>query len=213
MSEAFAAGGMRRGAFVRRGAGEDGGESASAGSWASLVRGAVEGDETAREALLAAVRPPVVRYCRARLGRMAGSHDLADDVAQEVCVAVIGALPRYRDMGLPFMSFVYRVASNKVADAQRREFRKPAPVEEIPEEADTALCPEDVAVQASEADGARRLLDHLPERQRELLWLRVAAGHSAEETARILGMSAGAVRVAQYRALQRLRAVGAGEVG
>jgi RNA polymerase sigma-70 factor (ECF subfamily) len=36
--------------------------------------------------------------------------------------------------------------------------------------------------------------------------LRVAVGLSAEETGRALGMSAGAVRVAQHRALQKLRA-------
>ncbi|HUW16406.1 MAG TPA: sigma factor-like helix-turn-helix DNA-binding protein, partial [Actinomycetes bacterium] len=40
---------------------------------------------------------------------------------------------------------------------------------------------------------------------RELLLLRVAVGLSAEETGRALGMTPGAVRVAQHRALSRLR--------
>ncbi|NEE31628.1 hypothetical protein G3M53_40070, partial [Streptomyces sp. SID7982] len=43
--------------------------------------------------------------------------------------------------------------------------------------------------------------------QRELLVLRVAVGLTAEETGRMLGMSPGAVRVAQHRALSRLRAL------
>jgi RNA polymerase sigma-70 factor (ECF subfamily) len=47
---------------------------------------------------------------------------------------------------------------------------------------------------------------------RELLVLRVAVGLSAEETGRAMGMSAGAVRVAQHRALARLRALAAAEV-
>jgi len=52
---------------------------------------------------------------------------------------------------------------------------------------------------------ARRLLARLPENQRELLLLRVVSGLSAEETGNVLGMSPGAVRVAQHRALARLR--------
>jgi RNA polymerase sigma-70 factor (ECF subfamily) len=53
------------------------------------------------------------------------------------------------------------------------------------------------------------LLDRLPENLRELLLLRVAVGLSAEETGRALGMTPGAVRVAQHRALSRLRAYAA----
>ena len=48
-------------------------------------------------------------------------------------------------------------------------------------------------------------MQQLPDHQRELLTLRVAVGLSAEETATSLGMTAGAVRVAQHRALARLR--------
>ena len=53
----------------------------------------------------------------------------------------------------------------------------------------------------------RLLLLRLQPAQRELLLLRVAAGMSAEETGRALGMTAGAVRVAQHRAMQKLRAL------
>jgi RNA polymerase sigma-70 factor (ECF subfamily) len=50
-----------------------------------------------------------------------------------------------------------------------------------------------------------QLLQRLPERQREILVLRVAVGLSAEETAAAVGSTAGAVRVAQHRALARMR--------
>ena len=60
-------------------------------------------------------------------------------------------------------------------------------------------------VKADEAEKARDLLDLLPPAQRELLVLRVAVGLSAEETGAVLDMTAGAVRVAQHRALARLR--------
>ena len=51
------------------------------------------------------------------------------------------------------------------------------------------------------------LLDMLPEKQREIIRLRVVVGLSAEETAEAVGSTPGAVRVAQHRALSRLRSV------
>src|SRR5215469_12024580 len=72
---------------------------------ADLTTRAVHGQPAAIESLLEHIRPMVVRYCRARLGRITGHYHVADDVAQEVCIAVLSALPRYRDMGRPFASF------------------------------------------------------------------------------------------------------------
>ncbi|KAA3432815.1 sigma factor-like helix-turn-helix DNA-binding protein, partial [Mycobacterium tuberculosis] len=59
-----------------------------------------------------------------------------------------------------------------------------------------------------EADSVTRmneLLEILPAKQREILILRVVVGLSAEETAAAVGSTTGAVRVAQHRALQRLK--------
>jgi RNA polymerase sigma-70 factor, ECF subfamily len=172
---------------------------------AVLVRRAVEGDSAATAELVSRIQPAVLRYCRARLGRFAGSYDAADDAAQEVFVAVLAALPRYRDEGKPFAAFVFSVAGRKVADVARAAYRQPIAVAEVPEQADPAEGPESLALRAVDVDVARRLLAALPPQQQEILHLRVAAGLSAEETGAALGMTAGAVRVAQHRALGRLR--------
>jgi RNA polymerase sigma-70 factor, ECF subfamily len=55
-----------------------------------------------------------------------------------------------------------------------------------------------------------RLLATLPEKQREIVILRVVVGLSAEETAEAVGSTPGAVRVAQHRALTKLKAELAG---
>jgi RNA polymerase sigma-70 factor, ECF subfamily len=170
---------------------------------------AIEGDPRALEDLLGTVHRLVHRYCRARLSRFAGAEHAADDVAQEVCIAVLSALPRYRDEGKPFEAFVYRIAANKVADVQRSSYRTPTPQAEMPDVIDLSDGPEALAIRASDAREARVLLDQLPETLRELVVLRVAVGLSADETGRALGMSAGAVRVAQHRAVQRLRVLAA----
>lgn len=168
---------------------------------------AMRGQPAAIDTLLRQIRPMVVRYCRARLGRISGHYHAADDVAQEVCIAVLSALPRYQDMGRPFASFVFGIASHKVADAMRSAARMAIPTEDLPDGPDDRPGPEETAVACIEAERARALLARLPVHQRELLVLRVLSGMTAEETGHALGMSAGAVRVAQHRALARLRAI------
>jgi RNA polymerase sigma-70 factor, ECF subfamily len=177
------------------------------GDLKELTSLAVQGDPGAIEVLIEHVRPMVVRYCRARLGRVSGQYHIADDVAQEVCIAVLSALPRYRDMGRPFASFVFGIAAHKIADALRSAVRAAVPTEDLPDGPDDRPGPEETVVRYIEAQRARDLLTRLPEHQRELVLLRVVAGLSAEETGNVLGMSAGAVRVAQHRALARLRAM------
>jgi RNA polymerase sigma-70 factor, ECF subfamily len=172
-----------------------------------LTARAASGQPAAIEALLQQIRPMVVRYCRARLGQISGHYHIADDVTQEVCIAVLSALPRYRDMGRPFASFVFGIASHKVADAMRNAARLAIPTEDLPDGPDSRPGPEETVVAYIEAERARALLARLPMHQRELLVLRVLTGLSAEETGHALGMSPGAVRVAQHRALARLRAI------
>ena len=56
-----------------------------------LVAAAMTGDREAVGRVLTIIRPLVVRYCRARLGAPDRSSASADDVAQEVCLAVLTA--------------------------------------------------------------------------------------------------------------------------
>src|SRR5690349_13051012 len=169
-----------------------------------LVRAAIAGDRAAVARLLAVVRPVVVRYCRARLGTDRAM--AVDDVAQEVCLAVLTGLAKYRFEKRPFLAFVYGIAAHKVADVHRAVTRSRVDLDiEVPDVEDGAEGPEQHALRLELSDELRRLLDELPEKQREILVLRGAMGLTAEETAAATGSTAGAVRVAQHRALNRLR--------
>jgi len=173
----------------------------------AVVAEAVAGNRDALREVLEIIRPIVVRYCRARVGATERSGLSADDVAQEVCLAAITALPRYKDQGRPFLAFVYGIAAHKVADAHRAAARNRAePTEVVPERLSMEAGPEQMALDSESAARMNRLLAVLPEKQREILILRVVVGMSAEETAEAVGSTAGAVRVAQHRALARLRA-------
>jgi RNA polymerase sigma-70 factor (ECF subfamily) len=190
-------------------------KSAPEGELNSLAARAADAEPRAIEQLLARVRPMVVRYCRARLGRTSGGYTSADDVAQEVCLAVLNALPRYRDLGRPFSAFVFGIAAHKVTDAHRGAVRDLSrPVEVLPDVEDPTRGPESRALAAETSRQMQDLLGTLPPAHREVLVLRVAVGLTAEETGQSLGMSPGAVRVTQHRALARLRdLIGPGRLG
>lgn len=121
-------------------------------------------------------------------------------------MAVMTALPRYSDQGRPFMAFVYGIAAHKVADAHRGAARvKADPVDTVPETMDVDDGPEQLALDADASRRMGELLRRLPEKQREIVVLRLVVGLSAEETAAAVGSSPGAVRVAQHRALAKLK--------
>ena len=163
------------------------------------------------EAVLRALRPVILRYCRARL-----SHHAADDVAQEVCLALIAARHGQRD-GLPagrtVTAYAFGIAQHKVADAMRASARLAMSVPDLRDIADHRPGPEETVLARWEGEQVRRALAQLPPPQRHLLLRRVVSGFTAAETGAVLGMSAVAVRVAQHRALARMRKLLASEPG
>ncbi|AXX30181.1 RNA polymerase sigma factor [Actinosynnema pretiosum subsp. pretiosum] len=134
--------------------------------------------------MVESVRPLVVRYCRARIGRRGSSFASADHVAGQVCLAVLAALPTHHDR--PFLALLHGIASREVAPHVPSPQETPAP-------------------QGEPTERMAALLRVLPERHREIVVLRVAVGLSVEETATAVGSTPGAVRLAQHQALARLR--------
>ncbi|WP_254125875.1 sigma-70 family RNA polymerase sigma factor [Amycolatopsis sp. CA-230715] len=175
-----------------------------------LVSAAVRGDPGATEKLLRLLRPVVVRYCARRLGGYDHRISGPEDCAQDVLAAVITALPRYRYPAERFLSFVFGVAAHKIADVYRkRERDRSAPVADFDDGSGECVR---VAGERDEIELADHrfavtwLLERLPRQHREVLTMRVLYDYSAEATATALDMpSAGAVRVAQHRALTTLR--------
>lgn len=172
----------------------------------TLLAAAVAGNSRALGDLLAEIRPMVLRYCRTRLGRQETGMASAEDVTQDVCLAVCTAIPGYQLKGLSFRAFVFGIAFHKLTDTYRAIGRnRSEPMAELPERAVPDDSPEQYALIAELAGVLDQLLDLLSPRQREVLELRIRVGLTADETAYVVGSTPGAVRVTQHRALQRLR--------
>jgi RNA polymerase sigma-70 factor (ECF subfamily) len=171
-----------------------------------LGRAAAVGDRAATEELMAVLRPPVLRYCRARLATGAGDATSAEDMAQDTLIALLKALPSFDHDAGPLLAFAFTIARNKIIDTVRRSrISRIDLTAAVPDSMETDEAPEELTMRAEQAAMVQRLLGRLPERHREILRLRLIEGRSAVETAALLGSTPGSVRVTQHRALTTLR--------
>lgn len=122
-------------------------------------------------------------------------------------------MPRFRADEAPFAAWLFTIAHNVVVDHRRTATRRAR----LPwkRDVDESRGPEESAVAAEAVAELRAMLEMLPPDQAEVVQLRLSGLRDAE-IALVLGRSHGAVRVAQHRAIKRLRSlfhIDAAEVG
>jgi RNA polymerase sigma-70 factor (ECF subfamily) len=116
----------------------------------------------------------------------------------------VSSVERMADLDLVPDAWLFGILRHVVIDQQRRNYRRrDLPVSRQIDEAE----PLEAIVIASEQDTVRLAFSRLSDKDRELLELRVVAGLSSDDVAGVLDMKAGTVRMAQARALERLRAL------
>jgi RNA polymerase sigma-70 factor, ECF subfamily len=162
---------------------------------------ALRGDPDAWDELYLRLRPRLFGLCLQRLGN---PDDAEDAVAETMLRAVKGA-SSFRWRGGGFDAWMFRICINVINDMGRvRERRKALLVNDRGVDMGAV---EERSVLIEEYAAVRRAFDRLPDSERELLELRLIAGLTSEEAAHVLGRRPGAVRMAQSRALSRLRAI------
>jgi RNA polymerase sigma-70 factor (ECF subfamily) len=166
----------------------------------ALLTEAQGGSAAALGALYRDLYPSVLAYLRAREPRD------AEDLTSEVFVNVAEGLSRFSGDESGFRGWVFTIARRRAVDAARQRGRRstdPVPTETLDEIADHT----DTATTVTDrlgSDAALEIVRRLPERQADVVMLRVIAGLSVAETAAALRTRPGTVRVLQHRALRRL---------
>ena len=176
------------------GSGADG-----AGADAALVQAAQAGDARAFGELYERYRQPLYRYC---LARTDSPHE-AEDLVSEVFLKAMESLARYRDQGLPFIAFLYRVARNAAIDRSRKD--KGASLFEMTIEPRSTVDLEGDAMRSSDMDAVLGALRKIKPEYREVILLRFVEGYSAADVATLLQKAEKAVWNLQQRGLERLR--------
>jgi RNA polymerase sigma-70 factor, ECF subfamily len=130
----------------------------------------------------------------------------AEDMAEEVFIKAWRALPGFREQGTPFSAFIFRIAHNTLIDHYRSRSRSEQHVDlddhHLP---DPQPDPIEQIVTKMDHLELRQTIMKLREDYRTVLVARYISDLTAEEVARMMGRSAGAVRVLQHRALAALR--------
>lgn len=150
----------------------------------------------------------IYAYVARRVRERAATEDLTGEVFHKA----LANLSRFKWTGAPFAAWLFRIASNMIADRAKRAGR----AEELKTRGQTGRPRAQVATgtQSQQTDLEEserraelfRLVDDLAEDQRRVVLMRFAEEKGIGEIAKELGRSEGAVKQLQFRALQNLRA-------
>jgi RNA polymerase sigma-70 factor, ECF subfamily len=173
----------------------------------NLVRQAQNGNEPAFEELVRRHQQRVF----ALVGGILRRREDVEDVAQQVFLKAFVSLKRF-DQRSAFSTWLYKISVNECWDYLRKKKVRPLVYEsDLSEEQvsrlDGILSQERQTEGPSERAEARelleRLLEKLPEQDRQLLVLKEVEGFSVEELAQILGLNVNTVKVRLFRARGR----------
>jgi RNA polymerase sigma-70 factor (ECF subfamily) len=188
-----------------------------------LIERACGGDRPAREQLLTRHRDRLKRMVLVRLDRRLAARVDPSDVVQEALVDAAGQLSDYlREQPVPFYPWLRRLAWEHLVRLHQRHLhasKRSVRREEhwrLPDQSAMELAKQLLGSGTSPSrhllreelrHRVRAALDELSDRDREMLVLRYLEGLSIRETAAVLGIREGAVKVRHLRALERLRCV------
>jgi RNA polymerase sigma-70 factor (ECF subfamily) len=137
--------------------------------------------------------------------RTGNQHD-AEDLTARVFIRAMNHIRNYKDKGLPFSAWLYRIAHNLVANWHRDNKRR----QEISLEAEPTLqvdrdYPETTLLHSEEENQLLGVIRSLPNDRQQLLILKHVDSLSNAEIGSIMGRSEGAIKSLYHRTLLDLR--------
>jgi RNA polymerase sigma factor (sigma-70 family) len=161
------------------------------GGFAAVLAAAQAGDPDAIGAIYRELAPVVIGFMRTN-----GALNV-EDLAEDVFVSMIGALPKFTGDERQFRSWVLTIAYRRRVDELRRMGRRPEdpglPIDKAEFRTDRGNV-EAAALARLDAQGVLDAMSQLTDDQRSVLMLRVLADLPILEISRITGKSEAAVK-------------------
>jgi RNA polymerase sigma-70 factor (ECF subfamily) len=130
----------------------------------------------------------------------------AEDLTARVFYRAMAHMGQYRQHGVPFAAWLYRIAHNLVANWHRdRSRRREMRLDDMISLASHGAGPDHLAEQNEEARGLLEAMAQLPAERQQLLILKFAEGMSNLEIATVMGRTEGAIKSMYHRTLIALR--------
>ena len=176
---------------------------------ALLVNKYVAGDENALAILIKRHQSKIYGFIYSKIA----DRDLADDIFQDTFVKVIRTLKSksYNEEG-KFLSWVMRIASNLIIDHYRRNKRMPM-LRETEEFSifsilkDSSLNIENEMISYQVQEDLKKIIEELPEDQKEVLIMRIYQDLSFKEISDLTGVSINTALGRMRYALMNMRKV------
>ena len=169
----------------------------------SLVRRARQRDPVALTQLYEENFDKISRYIVLKIG----DRTEAEDMTQQVFLNAVKSISSYKYKGMPFSSWLYRIAHNQIVDYLRKKTRRPfVPLDESIDSGG-GDDPEDTAVRKMQIEELSEATKQLTKAQQEVISLRFAGEQSIAEVAKTMGKSIGAIKALQHSAIVALRKV------
>ena len=144
----------------------------------------------------------IFRFCFKRLG---GLEDEAGDISQQVFIKAMANLTKYEDRGLPFSSWLHRIAQNEVSmffRRQKKNYSVPIDENKIQDLAQEANITQYMSI--DEQERLIELLNSLDEEHLDLIELRFFQEMSFKQIAEIYNITEANAKMRIYRILERV---------
>jgi RNA polymerase sigma-70 factor, ECF subfamily len=166
-----------------------------------LVRRAQKQDSGAFAQLYEAYFDKIYRYIALRIR----NEMEAEDLTQQVFMKVLQSISSYKNKGVPFSSWVYRIAHNLVIDFLRQQNKKATvDIEGLPLP-DLGDDPQHLMEKEIDIEDLKKATRKLTTAQQEVLSLRFTGELSIAQCSEIMGKSEGAIKALQHSAVLALR--------
>jgi len=176
---------------------------------AVLVSAYLQGDESALSILITRHKQRIYSFIYSKVF----DRDIAEDVFQDTFIKVINSLKRgkYNEEG-KFLPWVMRISHNLVIDHFRKNNRMPkfennTDFDIFSVLSDNSLNAENTIIKGQVASDVRRLVEELPEDQKQVLMMRIYKGMSFKEISLQTGVSINTALGRMRYALINLRKV------
>ncbi len=144
----------------------------------------------------------IYSYVYHRVGNTAD----AEDLTAKTFYQALGSIEKYRDQGLPFAAWLYRIAHNLVANHHRAQARWCFTELEDQEFVGSSAERPDHAAESEEQKRALLAAIHRqPEERQRLLIMKFADRLSNEEIGRVMGKTESSIKSLYFRTLRALR--------
>jgi RNA polymerase sigma-70 factor, ECF subfamily len=168
----------------------------------ALMVASLDGSAVSYRLLLERLSSRLRAYYKGKLGRLGRGTTEAEDLVQEVLLAIHLKRHTY-DEGEPFTPWVHTIARYKLIDYLRRT----RTVASVPIDEGTEVLAQDDHVHAESSHDIRMLLGRLPEKVRCSIKCVKLEGRSVAEAAVRCGISESGVKINIYRGLRALATI------